>query len=124
MHVNWNPSHQYRLIFTGDAGGHLTGAALGLTGPADVLTALPADAAAHLSGPGRLIVFDNSNYPSESSRTADATFDNFAADVPEPGTAVVAVGAMRFALRRPRRDPPAVGHGRSHGPTRPEAVVS
>jgi hypothetical protein len=105
--ITLNPTHDYRLVFTGDDTGLLVGNVYDLAAPAtSIATAFITDTT-YTSGFNGIFVFDNTAAP--ASNPADATFDNYFAGatlpVPEPTTAaaLVAVAALATGRRRRRR---------------------
>jgi hypothetical protein len=87
--ITLNPTHDYRLVFTGDDAGLLVGNVYDLADlTASLATAFVTDTT-YASGFNGVFVFDNTSAP--NTNPADATFDNYFAGatlpVPEPTTA-------------------------------------
>lgn len=90
--VTLTPGHGYRLVFTG-TGPLLAGQVFDLADLSTPLATVSATDSTYTSGFTGLIA--NANQVSGPTAFADATFDNFAVSVPEPGSlALLAVVAV------------------------------
>ena len=89
------PTRDYRLVFEGD-GTSLTGTLFDLEDLTTPLAVIQAVDDTYAQGFNGVFVFDNS---ASSALTADATFDNYVANVPEPGGAALLL-ALAFPWRR------------------------
>ena len=95
-----NPANDYRLIFS-TVGDSLTGDVYDLTNLATSLATVAATDATYSSGDAGLFLTDISV---SFNQTADATFDNFFAVVPEPSAFVLTfLGLITLTARRGRR---------------------
>lgn len=99
--VTLNPANDYRFVFTG-SGSSLSGAVFDLANLSTPLATINGTDATYAGGILGLIVFDNSG-----TGAPDATFDNYAAVVPEPSTiallSIGGLGLLSFATRRRAR---------------------
>ncbi len=95
--LSLNLDDDYRFVFSG-MGADLTGMIFNLADLSTPLATLAAFDANYESGiTGVLVAADG------APGTADATFDNYIANVPEPSTAAFVLGGSVFAIRRRRR---------------------
>ena len=99
------PNQHYRIVFTGD-GPLLTGTVylVNVSNEADYsdpLASISATDGTYNSGYSGLLTFDNTD-TSQGSVGADATFDNYAASVPEPAAGTLTAGAALLVCRRRR----------------------
>jgi hypothetical protein len=93
-----DPAKDYRLVFEGD-GPTLTGSVFDLADLSTPVASVTATDSVYPEGINGVFVFDNSGGPG----TADATFDNYVAAVPEPGAAGLLAALAAVGLRRQRR---------------------
>jgi hypothetical protein len=99
VEVELDPTKDYRLVFTG-SGTTLTGYIYDLADLSTPLASATAEDATYGNGFNGIFVYDNSP---GGGATADATFDNYVADVvPEPTSAVLLL-ALLFPRRARRR---------------------
>jgi len=95
-----NPANDYRFVFTG-SGSSFVGAVFDLANLSTPVATVSGTDATYASGFLGLIVFDSS--PTGTGAT-DATFDNYAAVVPEPSSVALlstgGLGLLLFAARR------------------------
>jgi hypothetical protein len=93
-----DPTHDYRFVFTGD-GSSLSGQVFDVAALSTSLATVSATDATFSSGNTGVFVFDRTG-----PGTADATFDNFVAAVPEPSTiGLVLCGLAGLLAPRTRR---------------------
>lgn len=95
--VEIDSANDYRLIFSG-SGTSLIGQIFDLSDLSKPLATVTATDATYLSGNPGVLVAANLNDPG----VTDATFDNFSAAVPEPGSALL-LGLSGLVLLRRRR---------------------